>query len=149
MIAGGRNQFYLKSKRKQDEVHTVGISQLGIVLKQLSRLFFLTLCCGNGLLVIANAAEQKEYFPALDPPFLRDTYTETTPSYQPDLKDKAVTTEWKYHKTADGSHPNGHEQQVVWLMNRARSNPTREGVWLAGSTDPNVARGRDYFGVDK
>ncbi|MBW2682505.1 MAG: hypothetical protein JRC69_02970, partial [Deltaproteobacteria bacterium] len=102
-----------------------------------------------GLLVIANAAEQKEYFPALDPPFLRDTYTETTPSYRPDLKDKEVTTEWKYHKTADGSHPNGHEQQVVWLMNRARSNPTREGVWLAGSTDPNVARGRDYFGVDK
>ncbi len=127
----------------------MGISQLRILLKQFSRLFILTLFCGNGLLVIASAAEQKEYFPALDPPFLRDTYTETTPSYQPDLKDKEVTTEWKYHKTADGSHPNGHEQQVVWLMNRARSNPTLEGIWLAGSTDPSVAGGRDYFGVDR
>jgi hypothetical protein len=36
----------------------------------------------------------------------------------------------------------------MWLMNRARANPTQEGVWLATSTDPEVAGGRDYFGVN-
>ena len=40
------------------------------------------------------------------------------------------TTEWKYHKTSDNQHPDGNEQQLMWLMNRARSNPTREGIWL-------------------
>ncbi|MFZ3095783.1 MAG: BACON domain-containing carbohydrate-binding protein [Desulfosalsimonadaceae bacterium] len=56
--------------------------------------------------------------------------------------------EWTYHKTPDNLHPNGMEQQMVWLMNRARANPTNEGDWLATSTDPRVADGRDYFNVD-
>ncbi len=60
----------------------------------------------------------------------------------------APTTEWTFHKTADGTHPNGHEQQAMWLMNRARSNPTQEGLWLASSTDPDVANGRSFFSVD-
>jgi hypothetical protein len=33
-------------------------------------------------------------------------------------------------------------------MNRARANPTAEGVWLATSDDPDVAGGRNWFGVD-
>jgi len=37
----------------------------------------------------------------------------------------------------------------MWLMNRARANPAVEGFWLASSTDPDIAFGRDYFGVDK
>ena len=41
------------------------------------------------------------------------------------------SVEWKYHKTADNRHPNAHEQQLMWLMNRARSNPTAEGIWFA------------------
>lgn len=57
-------------------------------------------------------------------------------------------TEWVYHKSADGAHPDGTEQQLVWLMNRARSNPTAEGQWLATSTESDVANGRDYFGVN-
>ncbi len=37
---------------------------------------------------------------------------------------------------------------MLWFMNRARSDPTTEGSWLAGITDPNVASARSYFGVD-
>lgn len=60
----------------------------------------------------------------------------------------AANTEWTFHKTADGYHPDGHEQQAMWLMNRARSNPTQEGVWLATSPDWDVAGGRNWFDVD-
>lgn len=56
--------------------------------------------------------------------------------------------EWTYHKTADGQHPNGDEQQQMWLMNRARVNPPQEGVWLATMDDPFVSNARDYFNVD-
>jgi hypothetical protein len=41
------------------------------------------------------------------------------------------SVEWKYHKTSDNRHPNANEQQLMWLMNRARSNPTVEGIWFA------------------
>ena len=60
----------------------------------------------------------------------------------------APTVEWTLHKTADGAHPDGREQQVMWLMNRARAYPPAEGVWLATSTDPDIASGRNYFGVN-
>ncbi len=60
----------------------------------------------------------------------------------------APTTEWTYHKTTDNAHPDGHEQQALWLMNRARADPPQEGIWLATTDDPDVAGGRDYFGVD-
>ena len=36
----------------------------------------------------------------------------------------------------------------MWLMNRARANPPAEGVWLATSTDPDIADGRNYFSVN-
>ncbi len=60
----------------------------------------------------------------------------------------APTVEWTLHKTADGAHPDGREQQVMWLMNRARANPSAEGVWLATSTDPDIADGRNWFVVN-
>lgn len=60
----------------------------------------------------------------------------------------APTTEWTLHKSTDNQHPDGNEQQVMWLMNRARANPTQEGAWLATSSDPEIAGGRDYFGVN-
>jgi hypothetical protein len=56
--------------------------------------------------------------------------------------------EWKLHKTDDGSHPDGSEQQLVWLMNRARANPMQEGIWLATSSESDIAGGRGYFGVN-
>jgi uncharacterized protein YkwD len=57
-------------------------------------------------------------------------------------------TEWVYHKSADGIHPSGQEQQVLWLMNRARSNPATEGQWLATEPHTHVASGRNYFHVN-
>lgn len=59
----------------------------------------------------------------------------------------APTTEWTNHKSADGSDPSDAEQKMMWLMNRARSDPTAEGIWLATSSDPDVAGGRDFFNV--
>ena len=46
--------------------------------------------------------------------------------------------EWTYHKTDDGVHPNGPEQQMLWLLNRARQDPSVEGRWLAGGLDSMV-----------
>ena len=60
----------------------------------------------------------------------------------------APSTEWTYHRTADGQHPNGDEQVLVWLMNRARQDPAAEGQWLATETNPAVAAGRSYFQVN-
>jgi hypothetical protein len=47
----------------------------------------------------------------------------------------APAVEWVLHKTADGRHPDENEQQLMWLMNRARSNPTAEGIWLSDIYD--------------
>lgn len=60
----------------------------------------------------------------------------------------AAATEWTYHKTSDNLHPDGNEQQFLWLMNRARSDPAQEGIWLATMDDPDVAAARNYFSVD-
>jgi hypothetical protein len=57
----------------------------------------------------------------------------------------APAAEWTYHRTADGQHPNGDEQALVWLMNRARSNPAAEGQWLATESNADVASGRVFF----
>ncbi|WP_028580908.1 hypothetical protein [Desulfogranum japonicum] len=104
------------------------------------------LALGAGLPVTVTA---EEAYPALDPPYYNSGIVPDQSAVEEKLSSKAATTEWTYHKTADGSHPSGHEQQALWLMNRARFNPTQEGIWLASSTDPEVAGERDYFGVNK
>ena len=58
------------------------------------------------------------------------------------------TVEWSFHKTADNQHPDGNEQQMTWLLNRARTNPTQEGIWLAAISDPDIVAARTYWGVD-
>ena len=60
----------------------------------------------------------------------------------------AQSAEWLYHKTADGQHPNGNEQMLLWLLNRARANPTAEGLFLANTGDANVTGAISYFGVN-
>lgn len=60
----------------------------------------------------------------------------------------APTTEWTFHKTADGSHPSGREQAMVWLMNRAREQPAWEGRWLAVNNNSDVSSARISWGVD-
>ena len=59
-----------------------------------------------------------------------------------------ATTEWVWHKSADGLHPDGNEQQMMWLMNRARANPTAEGQFLSNTGDPKVESDIASFGVD-
>lgn len=61
----------------------------------------------------------------------------------------AAAIEWPHHKTDDNLHPDGSEQQFLWLVNRARSDPAQEGRWLASMSDPDVAASRDYFNVDE
>ncbi len=56
--------------------------------------------------------------------------------------------EWTLHKTADGAHPDGREQQLLWLMNRARENPTAEGQFLAAIQDPLIASRMSGFQVN-
>lgn len=58
------------------------------------------------------------------------------------------TIEWTFHKTSDNAHPDTNEQQMLWLLNNARSNPTQEGNWLATTDIPNIVSARDYFCVD-
>ncbi len=38
---------------------------------------------------------------------------------------------------------------MLWLTNRARRNPTREGIWLARSKEFSVGFARDYFRVNR
>ena len=61
---------------------------------------------------------------------------------------RAQTSEWIYHKTADGQHPDGNEQQMVWLMNRARANPPAEGLFLINSGDSFINDGISYLKVN-
>jgi hypothetical protein len=61
--------------------------------------------------------------------------------------------EWIYHKTSDNLHPNGDEQKLMWLMNRARSNPSQEGTWLSwlgsgGDHDITIACNNSNWIVD-
>jgi hypothetical protein len=63
-------------------------------------------------------------------------------------RDTPPSQEWTYHKTADNLHPDGNEQQMMWLMNRARANPHEEGAWLAATGDPLIEGAIDYWNVD-
>ena len=86
--------------------------------------------------------------PEPDPPKIDIELEPLTPQRSYVIKDVS-TVEWTYHKTADNdAHPDGNEQQLLWLMNQARSNPTAEGLWLATVTDTDITSARSYFGVD-
>ena len=78
--------------------------------------------------------------PVAASPALKDTL--------PAVQATAPINEWTLHKSDDGADPSGAEQKMVWHMNRARSDPTAEGAWLGDSDDPDIAGGRNFFGVD-
>jgi hypothetical protein len=61
---------------------------------------------------------------------------------------RGAMTLWEFHQSEDGEHPNGAEQEMLWLQNRARQDPEAEGVWLATSTEPDIANGRTFFNVN-
>lgn len=60
----------------------------------------------------------------------------------------AGVAEWTLHKSADGAHPDGREQQFLWLMNRARQHPAAEGQFLAGIDDPLIQARLSGFQVN-
>jgi len=60
----------------------------------------------------------------------------------------AASVEWTWHRSDDLQHPNGEEQELLWLVNRARQDPAAEGIWLATETHAAVSSGRSFFGVD-
>jgi hypothetical protein len=64
------------------------------------------------------------------------------------VRQAAAAIEWTFHKTSDGLHPDGNEQQMLWLANRARSDPAQEGIWLATEDDPDIAAARTSWGVN-
>jgi hypothetical protein len=66
----------------------------------------------------------------------------------PETQALTATEEWLFHKTADGLHPDGNEQALIWFMNWARQDPVAEGVWLARESHPDVSSGRTSFGVN-
>ena len=91
----------------------------------------------------------KIYGPSKNPP--RDVLPgyQSTESLTEEFPPRSTPSkEWVFHKTADNAHPNSNEQQMLWLMNRARANPTQEGIWLATTDIANIASARSYFGVD-
>lgn len=89
-------------------------------------------------------------FPATDPPTAEKVIEsiEVQETQWAEIPPLAAPTEWLYHKTVDSKHPNGIEQSQLWFINRARSNPTVEGIWLATESHVDVSNGRDYFEVD-
>lgn len=82
-------------------------------------------------------------YPALNPPHV-DLGIEPGPERIP-RSTGTPSIEWTLHKTANGVHPSGEEQRMIWLMNRARQDPPAEGLWLATLSDPNVAYARDVY----
>lgn len=100
------------------------------------------------LAVVASASGQMR-MPEPNPPFVSRP-NENLPQLEASAG-PAVTAspsiEWTLHKSIDGSHPSDSEQEMVWLMNRARRSPAIEGIWLAHLRQSNVQTAMDYFGV--
>ncbi len=112
-------------------------------------LVFCTIVFTGVFLAVFTAIAQwpDEHLPEPDPPAVHQPPAEK-PFLRALAEPASSDTEWTLHKTADNHHPDGIEQQMTWLMNRARTDPTREGTWLATMNDPDVAGARAYFGVD-
>ncbi len=93
---------------------------------------------------------QSQYAPNKNPDLERPTNAELEMKAAHMEAAGVASVEWNYHKTSDGAHPNANEQQMLWLMNRARSNPTQEGIWLADKISlSNVNNAITAFNVDK
>ncbi len=93
-----------------------------------------------------TTASFAEQMPEPNPPFVIKQQLNQRITQQQTSKSKPK--EWIFHKTADGRHPSNKEQSMVWLMNRARQNPSAEGVFLANTGDSDVENAINYFHVD-
>ena len=92
----------------------------------------------------ATAQWSDGHLPEPDPPAAVQPPAETS-LFRALAEPASSDTEWTFHKTADNQHPDGIEQQMTWLMNRARTDPPREGAWLASMDDPDVDGARRFF----
>jgi len=109
------------------------------------RAFILTLLIS--IMVTSPLWADYSQSPALEPPFISSL--ESITKFTIIRKTAAAPNmEWTFHKTADGEHPDDNEQQLLWLMNRARSNPVREGIWLAETNESDIKEARTFFKVD-
>ena len=108
------------------------------------RLLFLAALAG-----LAAAAAGQVRRPEPHPPFVPEPIDPRLRAAAAPIPVRAAapTTEWTLHKTADGSHPNGDEQQMVWLMNRARRRADLEGIWLAHVRQSDVQFAMTFFSV--
>jgi hypothetical protein len=123
-------------------------------MHQRKRCFYRLACCtlifaGLFTPVFAAAAQWPDmHFPEPDPPAVVQLPGEPSPLRMLAVEAPSADSEWTFHKTIDNQHPDGIEQQMLWLMNRARTDPAREGIWLATMADPDVAGARSFFNVD-
>jgi hypothetical protein len=98
--------------------------------------------------LFAGAASATPHAPAQDPPTASQTFALPEASRHFAASAAGVQIEWTLHKSADGANPNADEQSLLWLMNRARRDPTAEGVFLAGVDDADVQSALGYFDVN-
>ncbi|GAB6093946.1 hypothetical protein JCM14469_01980 [Desulfatiferula olefinivorans] len=118
---------------------------LAVSLKRLvTGIFALLIAAAPGEAVAWTVPED---MPEPNPPMIRSEAPRPLRS-APKTAKAVPSVEWTFHKTPDNRHPDPHEQQLLWLMNRARANPAREGEWLANSGDPDVIGAVAYFNVD-
>ena len=108
---------------------------------------FLILFCSLTL-AFSDISTAEHEFPEPDPPFIERGIEEEKKS-APEIKSlPSPSQEWVYHKTSDNQHPDGNEQQMMWLMNRARSDPQAEGIWLSGTGDSDIDNALSFFSVN-
>ncbi|PIE71902.1 MAG: hypothetical protein CSA22_00350 [Deltaproteobacteria bacterium] len=86
--------------------------------------------------------------PEENPPTVVLQAKENPAAEKPLTRDSTPSTEWVYHKTSDGAHPDGVEQAMTWMVNNARQDPPAEGIFLANTGDADVISHINYFNVD-
>ncbi len=88
--------------------------------------------------VLPTGISHAEKYPEPNPPTdIKLPDSQATPKESSEISRQFRTpdTEWVYHKTADNQHPNGMEQQQLWLVNNARANPQlKESGWQPSLT---------------
>ena len=121
------------------------------IVRLLERFFRILLVFGFAAAILTARSTEAAYhrIPEPGPPTI-DREVSEAPSAKAaaDFMAPSAAVEWTYHKTSDNLHPDGNEQQMLWLMNRARSDPAQEGAWLATESDPDIAAARTYWGVN-
>ena len=125
---------------------TMTLSKASIIVTLFSSILFLPQNSAHPRELEPGA---KTYGPSKNPPRVEIPRHQVDEKIMPKILPRSTPgTEWTFHKTPDNAHPDANEQQMLWLMNRARANPTQEGIWLATTDIPNIASARSYFTVD-